>query len=140
MRLSGDDLTGFVSIEINQKEELKNYLGNYIDKLLGIKLIIANSKNNSALLEGLENLHFLQISFLKKLSAYVPNDIELPNSQLKISTPIDGYQLIKIIEELNIEENKISEYIRSRILSANIDQFDDLVTGCLRAEKILVHG
>ena len=121
-----------------QSMELNEFLVKYSDELVQVRLQISNAQTNSELATVLGKLYTLQLSLLNKLSK-LTSGMSVPSLEnIKVSAPIDGYELFKFIRENEMGEKEIKEYIRAHIHS--VDEADALLMAVLRAKKIISDG
>jgi len=136
------DFEEIQSIKINdsiKKEHLKDYLENHINAELALKHKIALTETFKGLNDHLKVLYQLKIQLLKKLQSYLQVSNNLPDKDIKMSTIIDPYKVIKTIDELMLDENQIKDYLCDKLTVVKPD-FDPLLEACLRANKIILHG
>lgn len=121
------------------QQELTFFLENHITETLQLKKSIANASDPNQLKAELLGLYQSQIQFLQKLASYLPEKPAYPNEEIKMSDPIDAYQVLKRIQLLNLQENGINTYLCKEIETENRTTFDIITISCLRAQKILSH-
>ncbi len=136
------DSEDFLSSALQQqvsKVPLTDFLNDAITNGLRLKHQISQCDTYDHLRTVLIELLKRQWELLLKLKSYVT---EIPlgaDKEIKMSDPIDSYELLKGIQKLNLDENEINHY-----LCRNINAFEgptDSVTQIfLRANKIVNHG
>ncbi|MGV6860456.1 MAG: hypothetical protein ACWA41_01725 [Putridiphycobacter sp.] len=101
--------------ELNEKVSILNFLSDYQTNLAVIKLNLANITDGESLISLVDDLINLQkILFFKLSSVLSSSDEILKSISTKISDSIDVYRLQKELKEMNIDEPKLSEYIRKQ--------------------------
>lgn len=127
------------ALGINEKNEaLLPFLERYLQKNLQTKHSISTAENPVKLTHCLNILLYEQWMFFLKLQSYLPENGNFPDQDLKISSPIDAYDVIKWIQQRNLDESQIKDYLYTNILE-NSTEFDSLTIACLRANKIILY-
>lgn len=127
------------SLGINEKNEaLLPFLERYLQKNLQTKHSISTAETPLKLRHFLHILLYEQWMFFLKLQSYLPENSNFPDQDLKMSSPIDAYEVIKWIHQRNLDESQIKDYLYTNILE-NSTEFDSLTIACLRANKIILY-
>jgi hypothetical protein len=127
------------ALGINEKNEaLLPFLERYLQKNLQIKHAISLAATPLSLRHFLWILLYQQWIFFQKLQQYLPENTNLPDQDVKMSSPTDAYEVIKWIQARNLEESQIKDYLYTNILEKNTE-FDSLTIACLRANKIILY-
>jgi len=122
-----------------QSITLVDFLENQLSQTLRLKQKIAHSGDYHQLNRLLIELYELQIHFFQQLKSYLPTDVKFEDETIKMSLPIDPYQLLKRIRERNLNENEIKPYLYTRSVTKD-DTTDELTAAFLRANKIIEHA
>lgn len=122
-----------------QSIALVDFLENQLNKTLILKQKIANSVHFNQLNELLIELYKLQMLFFQQLKSYLPTDVKFEDETIKMSLPIDPYQLLKRIRERNLNENEIKPYLYTQTVT-KVATTDELTAAFLRANKIIEHA
>lgn len=132
----------YSEIILNKEEKsrgLEEFLDGYIKAVLMLKHQVSQATDYSSLETVLISLFSGEIKMLKKLQTYLEVSNEYPDGDIKMSAPMDQYQILKRIRELKLNENEIKPYLCKQI-EADSNEFDVLTRSCLQANKILMHG
>ncbi len=121
-----------------KKEDLLPFLERYLQKNLQTKHSISMAETPLKLRHSLWILLYQQWIFFKKLQSYLPENVHLPDQDLKMSSPTDAYEVIKWIQQRNLDESQIKDYLYTNILEKSTE-FDSLTIACLRANKIILY-
>ncbi len=121
------------------KQELEAFLEGYISDQLQLKHKVSIAQSASELHAVLISLYQFQVMLLKKLQSYVSKTLIIEDKEIKMSTSIDAYNILKRIRELNLKEKEIKDYLCD-VIKAQKKPFDTLVENCLRANKIISHA
>lgn len=117
--------------------DLRQFLDENITNLLLIKGKIALANDYHALAIALQSLYANHLHLIHKLNAYVPHALDFSTEAIKMAVPIDAYQVLKIIQQRNLKDDEIKNYLCANI---NHGDSDELVEIFLRANKIAHHA
>ena len=123
-----------------QPSELIHFLEFYIDRLMKIRLRIANATNEENLAKALIDLFALHHQLLQKLASYNTELSQLSDEELKISQSVDAYEILKFVKEEIGDENQIKTYLRSLKSEVKPEDWKPLEREVLRSAKILREG
>ena len=116
--------------------KLKEFLDYYQKNLAQIRLEIANTNHGLELLDLINQLKTLQTNLFLKLSQYTDlSDAELEKYPIKLSQEIDVFAMQINLKHLNLEDAKISEYIRTQITDNNFELFSAITKAVINAKK-----
>ena len=134
-KLSGQkDISGLT--EMDPKIDLKDYLKEYLNQLMPLKLNISNARSEMDLKRALQQLYCLQNGLIQKLYTYFTTDVEIDDSEIKQSAPMDVYIYLKEIESQNVKESDIKNYLCRQFKNDQFNKFTDLAKAVLQARKI----
>ena len=133
------DYTGILLPPEIENEKLADFLNKHIKTTLSLKHNIAMAANYAELKSDLLQMYTSQIVLLKKLKLYLEIGKNYADQAVKMSDPIDSYLLLKTIQQLNLEENEIKNYLCEQIKKEELDQ-NKISVHFLRANKIINHG
>ena len=119
-----------------KNEALLPFLERYLQKNLRTKHAISMAETPTKLRHSLRILLYEQWMLFLKLQAYLPEDANFPDQELKMSAPIEVYEVIKWIRHENLQESEIKNYLYTNIFEKSTE-FDSLTIACLRANKII---
>lgn len=124
-----------------EESDLYDFLNEYLNQLMGIKLSIANSDGPISLKMALIQLLSLHNQLINKLAQYVShlND----SFQVKLSDSIDAYEIQVFLKKNAIQENQISDYLCSHLSAdmAVLEQDElNFLNAFARAFKITRNG
>ncbi len=131
-----EDIAHSLTDEIGA-QDLNEFLRYAIHESLQIKQVIASASSYASLAIALERLLLNQLNLIHKLNLYAPKIEEHRLESIKVSEAIDPYAVLKMIQQRNLKDDEIKNY-----LCTQIDQNDlnDLVVIFLRAHKIVQHA
>jgi len=131
-----EDIAHALTDEISA-QDLNEFLRHTINSLLQIKQGIASAYSYQSLANALELLLANQLNLIYKLKSYMTNVEQERLESIKVSEAIDPYAILKMIQQRNLKDDEIKNY-----LCTQIDQNDlnDLVSNFLRAYKIVQHA
>ena len=128
-----------ISSHINDNLTLIDFLKGYQIKLAEIKLQLSSSENGELFLVSIRLLMDLQKQLYIKLTNCLGGEIvDLTKSEIKLSENIDVFKIQKDLKELQLEDNKISEYIRKQINELDSKDMSYLVKSVLNSAKQIV--
>jgi hypothetical protein len=128
-----------ISSHINDNLTLIDFLKGYQIKLAEIKLQLSSSENGELFLVSIRLLMDLQKQLYIKLTNCLGGEIvDLTKFEIKLSENIDVFKIQKDLKELQLEDNKISEYIRKQINELDSKDMSYLVKSVLNSAKQIV--
>ena len=116
-------------------EDLKEYLEVYLDRLLKLKLEIANAPSSHELISSLVKLKGLHMNFINSLSewsSHLPEDY-VPRTEIKLSDTVDAYEILRFVSGNFEDRNQIKEYLRG----FNSAEENVLVLQLIRCRRII---
>jgi len=134
--VSTSDLKKRVSSQLSNSLKLSDFLFAYQLKLAEIKLQLSSSESGESLVEAIELIIDLQERLFIKLANYLGSKkMDLDKFDIKLSENIDVFLIQDHLKELQLDDNKISEYIRKQINEFNIDDLSYLTKSVLNSAK-----
>jgi len=125
-----------VSNQLSNTLKLSDFLIGYQLKLAEIKLQLSSSESGESLVESIELIIDLQERLFIKLANYLGAEkIDLDKFDIKLSEYIDVFLIQNHLKELQLDDNKISEYIRKQINELDIDELSNLTKSILNSAK-----
>jgi len=125
-----------VSNQLSNTLKLSDFLIGYQLKLAEIKLQLSSSESGESLIESIELIIDLQERLFIKLANYLGAEkIDLDKFDIKLSEYIDVFLIQNHLKELQLDDNKISEYIRKQINELDIDELSNLTKSILNSAK-----
>lgn len=140
--LSAQQDLNYQQFSLNAAEneaDLHTFLSQHIIETSQRKHKVTQAQTFDDLRNALIALYAHQLSLLLKLQNYVDSSWQIEDDKIKMSAPIDAYEILKRIRELNLDENEIKDYLCKEIMVEK-RAIDVIVVTCLRAHKILRHG
>lgn len=123
---------------LNPKGLLEDELKWYQNNISTIRLQIANAQLADDLLFWVEQLKNLQIHLFKVLSdVYLIEISDLNELDVKISDPMDVYQIQKELSTLLLSKTEIKQYICTQLSDGLQSDFSPLVKSVIQAQKQL---
>ena len=113
------------------------FLQEIVTDLLQIKHAISTADSYHRLGEGLERLLVNHLNLIHKLNSYVAKSITNVGESIKVSGSIDAYHVLKMIQQRNLKDHEIKNYLCNQI---DQDNSDELLEIFLRANKIAQHA
>lgn len=138
-RLKVHDPEQFESVDFEPNQPLREFLKEYIDAILDLKLKVSRAQEANVLSKQLIVLRCWQLELINKLSHYCPEREGVPDDEIKQSDPFDAYAYLKELNVSEIQENEIKNYLCARI-DQDPDAYSELLNGVLRARKIVEYG
>mgnify|MGYP000073638465 CR=1 FL=1 len=121
---------------LNQHLDLSQFLETYQMELARIKLVLASSESGNSLTSSIKQIVKLQEQLFLKLTTYVNVDqVDLSVFDIKISENIDVFIIQNQLKELQLEDTKISEYIRKQINELDTESISSLTRSVLNSAK-----
>lgn len=121
---------------LNKHLDLSQFLETYQMELARIKLVLASSESGNSLTSSIKQIVKLQEQLFLKLSTYVNVDqVDLSVYDIKISENIDVFIIQNQLKELQLEDTKISEYIRRQINELDTESVSSLTRSVLNSAK-----
>ena len=128
-----------ISSHINDNLTWIDFLKGYQIKLAEIKLQLSSSENGELFLVSIRLLIDLQKQLYIKLTNCLGGElVDLTKFEIKLSENIDVFKIQKDLKELQLEDNKISEYIRKQINELDSKDMSYLVKSVLNSAKQIV--
>ena len=128
-----------ISIQLNGELILSDFLRNYQLKLAELKLQLSRSESGNLFLESIKLMIELQKQLFIKLSSCLKSEsIDLDKFEIKLSENIDVFLIQKDLKELQLDDNKISEYIRTQIKELDNESMSYLTKSVLNSAKQIV--
>lgn len=119
--------------------DLVLFLERYQLILSQFRLKITNSNDGQTLVNWIRKLVNHQVKLFVKLSSNLKADlIDLDIYPIKLSDEINVYQLQVELKALQIDQTKISEYIRAQINELDFEEFAYLTKVVINAEKQMI--
>jgi hypothetical protein len=134
-----DVIKNDISIDLDRRLSLLDFLKEYQLKLAEIKLQLSCTENGELFLQSISLLIDIQTKLYIKLADYlVDKDVDLTQFNIKLSENIDVFKIQNHLKDLQLEDNKISEYIRKQINEFNYDDMMYLSQSVLNSAKQIV--
>ena len=128
-----------ITIELDTNLSLFDFLNDYQLKLAEVKLQLSSCETGDLLMESLELLIVLQQQLYLKLANYLSKEIlDFDKFEIKLSENIDVFLIQNNLKELQLEDNKISEYIRKQINELDNREMSYLTKSILNSAKQIV--
>ncbi len=128
-----------ISIQLNGKLILSEFLGDYQLKLAELKLQLSRSESGDLFLESVKLMIELQKQLFVRLTNCLEGEsIDLDKFEIKLSENIDVFLIQKDLKELQQDDNKISEYIRNQIKELDNESMSYLTKSVLNSAKQIV--
>jgi len=125
-----------VSSQLSNNLKLSEFLIGYQLKLAEIKLQLSSSESAELLIESIELIIDLQERLFIKLANYLGTEkIDLDKFDIKLSENVDVFIIQNHLKELQLDDNKISEYIRKQINELDSDDLSNLTKSILNSAK-----
>lgn len=113
------------------------FLQETVIDLLQIKHAISTAFSYHSLGVGLERLLVNHLNLIHKLDSYVSKSITNEGESIKVSGSIDAYHILKMIQQRNLKDHEIKNYLCKQV---DQDDSDELLEIFLRANKIAQHA
>ncbi|MDX1350187.1 MAG: hypothetical protein R3279_08070 [Putridiphycobacter sp.] len=120
---------------LNQQLQLIDYLQQYHQQIMQLKLQVSNTDNGYTLIELLNQYIAIQEALFSKLSCYAPEQANQHIDNIKISQPSDFYLAEKELIEKEIPETEILNYLRSQLAIKDAGVESPLLLEVLKAKK-----
>lgn len=130
-----DEALEVVPIVSRSVDSCTNFLNDYLTDLGSLKLAISNAASAQDLRSNLAALKFMHlelIDYLSELSKNLPDDY-LPESEVKLSTSIDAYAILRFLKARFKNDNEIKEYLRS----LDSKEENDFILHLIRSRQII---
>lgn len=128
-----------ISIDIDIHLPLEKFLKTYQIKWSEVKLQLSSTENGKLFVLSIGLMVDLQKQLYLKLNSYIENDeVNLSDFDIKLSETIDVFKIQNHLKDLQLEDNKISEYIRKQINELNTEEMSYLSKSVLNSAKQIV--
>lgn len=115
--------------------DLEGYLTDYTNRLMPLKLEIANAPEHSVLAEKIKDLFELQQELIAQLAAYSSEGFS--TLEVKQSDPFKVHESLKEIRESGLLESQIKDYLCNKFDSG--EHQSPLLQSVARANKIVAN-
>ena len=127
------------SSDLNLQLSLSVFLNNYQLELADAKLQLSKSQSGIMLNDSIGWIIDIQKNLFIKLESYLPDEIvNLDEFEIKLSENIDVFKIQNHLKELQLDDNKISEYIRKQIIELESTELSCLTKSILNSAKQIV--
>lgn len=120
-------------------QSLISFLESYGSDVLRLKLDISQSKNSTELLESLQQLLSVHLTFIHCLSNYIPDSLIEQFPTITQSGPIDYYPIKKTIKAEQLGETQIKQYLCEHLEKSQDGNLTVELISFIRAKKIVLH-
>jgi len=122
----------FELLEINQP--LISFLSEYQNQISILRLKISRSVSPSEFMEVIEIVKQVQINLFIKLNSYLKGILRI-KYPIKLSESINVFVLQKELLTIQLDDDKISEYIRKQIEEKEFDDFSEMTKSVINATQ-----
>jgi hypothetical protein len=128
-----------ISSDIEKSLPLIEFLKAYQVKLAEIKLQLSRTENGGLFLVSIRLIIDLQEQLYIKLTDYIEGEkVDLTRFDIKLSENIDVFKIQNHLKDLQLEDNKLSEYIRKQINELDSEDMSYLSKSVLNSAKQIV--
>jgi len=125
--------------KLDENLDLADFLSQFQLNMTVIKLSISNSYDGESLVKSIKLLIKLQEELYLKLAFYLESKkVDLKKYDIKLSEQIEVFTIQQELKELQLDEPRISEYIRKQIEELGIEKMSYTSKSILNSAKQIV--